>query len=926
MSSNADQIQLSFALDDCRKGAAYKIEIKFDNSEPFETEQIKNKSDSKHIEFTKTLLCEYHFSKIQFLQVKMTRWKDRTHFITNTLLEDKKNFRLTLSTIVSSQNSIFTQKINEKIPTIETITIRAENPNYLQQKENKKYTLFDYIKSGIKIESIIGIDFTQGSEHGLDTEKNQYLQAVAGFRQTLYDYVRDFEVYGYGAKLSETNEIPDFFNLDFKENSKLHGFTNIEKAYKECLRKINYCDNASLSPLITHVKNRIYDDYKLDKYYIFFLLISNPPKREDFQKCIDAFIENSYLPVSMIIIGIGDKEFDEIKSIFSKKHKFSSNDMERCRNNIYFLTMKDCNFLNDILKNKCLKEIPKQIPEFYVNSVTTPDDIKSKNMENIKNSFRILESKTSIYVDNTNECAPPSLLEISGQGNIINNNNENENKFNNIQSNENESNKQFNEDKKNNINVNNFDINNNHKNNENIDNFNINNIINDKKNENNNVFYEKPRYNGNTNINYNINNTNNNMNNINNINNLNNNNINNLNNDNIINNNLNNNNIINNNLNNNNIINNNLNNNYINDIKNLNKSKRDFVNQTPGKEEDNKDKFIYKPNPFAKDNKTYNETPIIQPPKNNYINIPNPYCQNNNIKNDNINNRINEIKEDEKYINNINNETKEDKKYINNINNKIKEDDKKICNETPRAQYQYSNQQKILPNPYAKNKKNNEKNIQEDIKDNNINQNNVIIKKKEKIYCTPGSDKQEIYNNKNSNNMINPLGKQIQNNNINMNQIQKNDKVYYNQTPNPEQDNKKYVNIDNPFAKKKNLEEKQLDEKKYYNATPGDAEHQKINSNISYQSNPFKKMLSSNKVGHKEEEIDIRKTNTINVSTCNKMGNQFKQSIEMIKKKSSMNNNSTKESNSSVNMNQIIKDNLKKSNDYNRVEDYSIDN
>ena len=37
-------------------------------------------------------------------------------------------------------------------------------------------------------------------------ESNQYMQAIAGIREILFDFVRDFQVYGYGANLNNPNE------------------------------------------------------------------------------------------------------------------------------------------------------------------------------------------------------------------------------------------------------------------------------------------------------------------------------------------------------------------------------------------------------------------------------------------------------------------------------------------------------------------------------------------------------------------------------------------------------------------------------------------------------------------------------------------------------------------------------------------------
>ena len=160
---------------------------------------------------------------------------------------------------------------------------------------NKKFTLFDFLKSGISFESYIGIDFTQGKEHIEDMKTNQYMKAVAGIREILVDFVRDFQVYGYGANLNNPNEYSntEFFNLSLKEDGILTGYTNIEKAYKDILYKINFCANSSLSPLINKIKMSIISKYKADTYSIIFLLVNSPPRIEDYQKCVDYLIENS---------------------------------------------------------------------------------------------------------------------------------------------------------------------------------------------------------------------------------------------------------------------------------------------------------------------------------------------------------------------------------------------------------------------------------------------------------------------------------------------------------------------------------------------------------------------------------------------------------------------------------------------------------
>ena len=71
-------------------------------------------------------------------------------------------------------------------------------------------------------------------------ESNQYIQVISEIREILFDFVRDFQVYGYGANLNNSNEYSntEFFNLALKEERILTGYTSIEKAYKDIYTKL----------------------------------------------------------------------------------------------------------------------------------------------------------------------------------------------------------------------------------------------------------------------------------------------------------------------------------------------------------------------------------------------------------------------------------------------------------------------------------------------------------------------------------------------------------------------------------------------------------------------------------------------------------------------------------------------------------------
>ena len=403
-----DKIKITFAIENCLEDYAYALEFKIyhspDDKELFKTEEVKNKRKNGTINFSKYIIYEYDFSKVKKFELHLKRW-GVSKFVNISV---KEKYHLCISTIIASKNSVFKTKVKENVDNCETIIISAENPEYSSIEKNfKNFNFFDYLKAGIQFNSFIAIDFSGGSEHVPDLKNNQFLSAIQGFRETIFEFVKSFKVYGYGANYEGLDKEKKFFNLSMEENAELTGLTKITNKYKECLKKIKFEEKGYLSPVYENIQKEIFKQYSPDTYYIIFILINNKPIESDTQNCINFLVESTRLPLSIITILIGDKNDEEkssIKFLFSNKRKISSNYIERIRNNVSFFTMENCNYNNEILKSKCLREIPEQVLEFYRYNKTSPEDIKKQNLDNIKNSMKEFDPDNSMYLDSN--CAP----------------------------------------------------------------------------------------------------------------------------------------------------------------------------------------------------------------------------------------------------------------------------------------------------------------------------------------------------------------------------------------------------------------------------------------------------------------------------------------------------------------------------------------
>ena len=467
------KIRLKFSIRNCIKSYYYSIIFKFkeediknkDQKTLFETEQIKCKQNESLIEFKNHFCCDYYFYKVQKILVQVKKLKNVGESYLKYFTIENNTFDL--SSIISSKNGLFQIAIDDSYNPLgglrEILMIKVENDYEIDNNISiRKNNFIDYILSGIHLKNFICIDFSDKELLEMNQLSNHYLNSILGFRETLNNFSRKYEVYGFDYVLKNKNDNEDFLNFD-KDDEELEGYTSISYAYYQFLLRLDLSDKIikkekknKLSSLISHISKKIFQKKSLNEYNLIFILI-NSLNEAQFQDCIDCFIKASFLPISFIIIGIGN---DENKFVNMKKLceiKKIKKGLNKLRDNTFFISMKECENKSEIIKNKCLIKIPEQICEFYEINKISLNDIKESNQNN-KESIAMFDAFNSLMQQHDfkvmNDNPAPSSIEI------------NNNQQNSIQ-----------EEPKNEITPENFD-----NNDTNID---INIDINNKKNKNN---------------------------------------------------------------------------------------------------------------------------------------------------------------------------------------------------------------------------------------------------------------------------------------------------------------------------------------------------------------------------------------------------------------------------------------------------------
>ena len=405
-----DKIILHFAIEKCLEKAEYKLTFNLED-EYLKTKEEKNKEKEGTIQFKESFPYEYDFSKIQKIKFTLERWRGTKY----KSMQRTENSFYTLSSIISSKNSIFKTRASNFQRDNEIIVISAENPNYSENNHIKNFNFVDYIKAGIIFDGYICIDFSGGKQHNDNLEENQYLLAIQGFTDTLKDYIQKYNVFGYGAKSINNSENYDgnkCFHLNMGANPEIEGFDNIRLKYKDSLYKMNSEKKGYLSHAYEKMRKLMMMKYSDNKYNILFILINNLPSEDDLDKCIDYLLDFSHLPISIVTILMEDKSEEEIKNIkyyFSNKRTVSKSGNTRARNNVCFYSMKNCNFNPEILKNKCLREIPEQVLEYFRLNKKKPSNFgevlsyKQINKDNNNINNNINNQINNNIINNINE-------------------------------------------------------------------------------------------------------------------------------------------------------------------------------------------------------------------------------------------------------------------------------------------------------------------------------------------------------------------------------------------------------------------------------------------------------------------------------------------------------------------------------------------
>ena len=335
------------------------------------------------------------------------------------------SFRTTYRTLTKGPGKLNTYDlINEEKQRKDAKYANSGKVRLTAIKRTKQPDFLDFLSDGLQLNFTVAVDFTasNGLPHnplslhyrGKDGNKrNVYESAIRSIGEIIQDYDADkqYDALGFGAKVPPSIEVSHLFNL--KEVMKLEpgadldqdgpgqdvepesspevgqeneqqldanheqcqGVEGVLEAYKKCLDVVQLNGPTHFTPVIKHMTRQA-EKYKSKPTVYSILLIITDGIITDMEETKEAIIDASDLPLSIIIVGVGDEDFSQMDQLDGDKRKLSvlgkdGKRKEAMRDIVQFVKMNPVEgeagevFAGkEELAEEVLKEIPGQVEKW----------------------------------------------------------------------------------------------------------------------------------------------------------------------------------------------------------------------------------------------------------------------------------------------------------------------------------------------------------------------------------------------------------------------------------------------------------------------------------------------------------------------------------------------------------------------------------
>jgi hypothetical protein len=204
---------------------------------------------------------------------------------------------------------------------------------HISVSETPVFSLLDFLAAGLKLNLVVGIDWTETESdrgqfsksftlHGKDGGKTKYTDAVSAVLPILLPsmHSQSMAAYGSGGRMIGVGS-SKFFPLTRKADQvEVSSVAKLIEEYFACFDHVSLDRHSSLAPLVAEISKMVLERTKagiFDTYTV--LVIFTHGQIEDKQSFAHELVRASTLPLSIIVVGLGKGEFSSLRALDDPK-------------------------------------------------------------------------------------------------------------------------------------------------------------------------------------------------------------------------------------------------------------------------------------------------------------------------------------------------------------------------------------------------------------------------------------------------------------------------------------------------------------------------------------------------------------------------------------------------------------------------------
>uniref|UniRef100_A0AAR2J6A0 C2 domain-containing protein n=1 Tax=Pygocentrus nattereri TaxID=42514 RepID=A0AAR2J6A0_PYGNA len=189
-------------------------------------------------------------------------------------------------------------------------------------------------------------------------QPNEYLKALVAVGEICQDYDR-----------CAISTVSHDFAINFnEENPECAGIQGVVEAYQNCLPKIQLYGPTNIAPIIQKVANSASEEvHTREAMQYFILLILTDGVITDMADTREAIVHASHLPMSIIIVGVGNADFTDMQTLDGDDGILRSPKGEPVlRDIVQFVPFRNFKHASPAaLAKTVLAEVPNQVVDYY---------------------------------------------------------------------------------------------------------------------------------------------------------------------------------------------------------------------------------------------------------------------------------------------------------------------------------------------------------------------------------------------------------------------------------------------------------------------------------------------------------------------------------------------------------------------------------